>query len=485
MGIGLPLALLAAFVAGGLWNIDSASDEGVVCEAICRELIANTTEGRQALVSSAWWPPFPVLLRLPFAVLVRDEAGPVASLLISALFGVAALFLLHRILREWGIGWPRWLMTASLGLNPLFLRECCDGSSGTPVLFLLFLATYGLIQWITQKKLRFLIYLAFGSAFLLATNLEMAPWGLLVLLLFVLDQFLSPSQSHHREAVLILAFFPPLYTVGLWMLMNWLVMGDALYFVRSLFTPASVHDVIPAAPVETAISCYLSAAMAFALLLVAWVRRDRAGLYLGILGFCPMAFALFMEKKGWLWNQVPVLSSLFPLAILSAAYIAVLSRRFARVAAGCAALALLTIAGSMIVKHYARERGARNDGEYARVTTEQNQWMPRIERHVLNRSKYATVFVCGYDGFSLLGARPSPVFIRALDFNFDKAEKDYSGHDLYVLVRQPQGRSAMDSIHWKYERIFTLGSRTTLYDADFGDWRLFEIIQATREEETK
>jgi hypothetical protein len=111
--------------------------------------------------------------------------------------------------------------------------------------------------------------------------------------------------------------------------------------------------------------------------------------------------------------------------------------------------------------------------------------MPRIERHVLNRSKYATVFVCGYDGFSLLGARPSPVFIRALDFNFDKAEKDYSGHDLYVLVRQPQGRSAMDSIHWKYERIFTLGSRTTLYDADFGDWRLFEIIQATREEETK
>jgi hypothetical protein len=75
------------------------------------------------------------------------------------------------------------------------------------------------------------------------------------------------------------------------------------------------------------------------------------------------------------------------------------------------------------------------------------------------------------------------VFVRSLDFNFDKAKQDYPGRDLFVLVRQPRARSGMDSIHWKYPRIFELGSHTTLYDGDFGDWRLFEIVQAPREEE--
>jgi hypothetical protein len=70
------------------------------------------------------------------------------------------------------------------------------------------------------------------------------------------------------------------------------------------------------------------------------------------------------------------------------------------------------------------------------------------------------------------------VFISVLDFDLEKAKKDYRGYALYVLVRRPVGRSAEDSIHWKYDRIYDFGAQGALYDSDWGDWRLFEIIQA-------
>ena len=69
-------------------------------------------------------------------------------------------------------------------------------------------------------------------------------------------------------------------------------------------------------------------------------------------------------------------------------------------------------------------------------------------------------------------------FVPSLDLNFNKAREDYYGHRLFVLVHRPEGRSAMDSVHWKFYRIYIQGSRTTLYDSDWGPWRLFEIVQA-------
>jgi len=449
-----------------------------VCEAICRELIDNTTAGRQALVGSAWWAPLPVLVRLPLAALFEGEAGPVASVLVSIFFGVAILFLLNGILRGWGIGWPRWLIAAGLALHPAFLRACFDGSSGTMALFLVLLSAHNLAQWLAQKKLRYLIVLALATALLVATSVELAPWALLVLLLLALDQVVAPSKRWYKEAVLILGFFPTLYTVGLWMLLNWLVMGDALYFVRS-FAASAGRDVGAASLVPIGVMHGASAGVSLLLVIVALMRKSGAGISLGILGFSPLVLALLMGANGLSWAGGPVLLCLFPLAVLSAAYAVTMSGTLARPAAVAVAVAVLATSGMAFMQRGEIRPLARGEG-YSR-TTEQNRWLPMIERHVANRSHYPQVFVCGYDSFTLLGSYANPVFVRSMDFNFNKAKQDYPGRDLFVLVHRPRARSGMDSVHWKYPRIFELGSHTTLYDGDFGDWRLFEIVQAPRE----
>jgi hypothetical protein len=109
-----------------------------------------------------------------------------------------------------------------------------------------------------------------------------------------------------------------------------------------------------------------------------------------------------------------------------------------------------------------------------------NKWLPRIEHEIKSRSKYARVFVSGYESFVLIGPSHGGIFLPVLDFNFNKAKDDYRGQDLFLLIHRPVGRDAMDSIHWKYPNLFFHGTRSTLFDSDWGGWRLFEIVQAPR-----
>jgi hypothetical protein len=51
---------------------DGAWEPGMQVAGICRELLAGTTQGRQALFGSCWSAPLPVLVYLPFAWLLPE-----------------------------------------------------------------------------------------------------------------------------------------------------------------------------------------------------------------------------------------------------------------------------------------------------------------------------------------------------------------------------------------------------------------------------
>ena len=102
--------------------------------------------------------------------------------------------------------------------------------------------------------------------------------------------------------------------------------------------------------------------------------------------------------------------------------------------------------------------------------------MVLVTRAVAHETRPLRISVCGYSAFDLLGPRPAEDHLRALDFNLDGVRHDYPGHDLFVMVRKPEGRSGMDSVHWKYADIYARGSRSLLYHSDWGDWRLFEVF---------
>ena len=405
---------VAGLVVLALRHLEWVVADAAVYEAACRQVLANTTAGRQALVSSVWWPPLHVLLRLGPAALWPSEAVPLASLVVSAACGVGALLLAHGILRAWNLGPAAWLATAAMAAHPAFVRLCLDGSAGSTLLLLVLMTAFGSALWVSRRQVRFLVYYATGAALLVLADLYLGLWAVAVFLLLAMDQLFWRAERSRKESVLILAALPALYAAGLWCLLSWLIMGDGLFFVRSL-SPG--WRVLAAVPVD-------------------WAPATIAGAVLG----GGVVLAVVRARARWL-------------AVM---------------------LALAALGYSV-----AAPRGDLNGRPcYADVLRERVRRTVRIARHVRGLKPYPRVFVCGYDAFRLLGGNPGEGFEYGLDFHFEQARRDYYGQDLYVLVHAPHDRSAMDSVHLRFPRIYALGHRATLYEGEYGPWRLYEIVQA-------
>lgn len=463
--------ITALFLAAGLYRIEQTAPEARVLEGICRELLSNTTPGRQGLFSSLWWGPLSVLLRLPLVALFESNTLPIGSLLVSASFAAATLLLVMRVLREWGVGaGERRLMILGIGVYPGFVTAACDGSSTTTVFYFMVLIVYGLVAWLQRRSVRHLVYLAMGAALLTWVQAETLPWVLTCMLLLGIVLMNRHAAPRQREASLILLCLPFCYVLALWVLMNWLIMGDAWFFCRSLFRDtcrdaAAGFDRLPFDGITLALLalCALTG-------LAAGARRNVAGGVLGAVGCALPVSAFWLRRYGWIPDAMQLLSGFAVIALISTGYLAVI---LPRLRIGIVLVPLLIAAAAWFGGGTGGMPASTTDPE----TGEANR-LSRIERHVLTRSRYSKVFVCGYDSFALLGQRQSPVFEHALDFSFGRVRADYSGHRLFLLVRQPAGRGAMDSVHWQYDRLYTFGSGTTLYDGDWGPWRLFQIIEA-------
>jgi hypothetical protein len=215
-----------------------------------------------------------------------------------------------------------------------------------------------------------------------------------------------------------------------------------------------------------------------AIALIQWLSRGmREGVYTGLIGFVPAGIILLFRFFEWPLQGTAMIALTVLLCAVAVAMMietGPVSRLRKALNMSVLVLPALALAAFMFPAAESRDAG----GSAYALGIESGRNLPRIERHVIEKSRYVKVFVCGYEGIALLDRLQSDIFVHSLDFNFYKARNDYRGHILYLLIHAPRERSAMDSIFRKYRGIFTFGGVGTLYDNDWGDWRLFEIVQA-------
>jgi len=102
---------------------------------------------------------------------------------------------------------------------------------------------------------------------------------------------------------------------------------------------------------------------------------------------------------------------------------------------------------------------------------------------VLKKSRYSRVFVCGHRGFLFARGAGNLLYEHVLDLDTGKIRRDYKGQRIYILVPAPAGGNVLDSVYWKYRKVYAGEQGDMLYDSDWGDWRLFETIQAPEKED--
>jgi hypothetical protein len=228
VGITLLLCSMVALIA------PTPSSEAVALDCVAREIVANTTMGRQGIVGSIWWAPLPTILRVPLVAWWPAEmpAGRLSQWTECGVLAVAFLLLAGALARYRGRAIGSVIAALAL-LNPWLFRHVLAGSSLALSLCATLTLFYATALWADKQGTRALIIAGLAGALLLGSSALGLPALLLVALVLVTTA--GPSaETHRKEAVFLLGMVPPLYVLSLWGLLNWLIMGSPLYFLGSL-----------------------------------------------------------------------------------------------------------------------------------------------------------------------------------------------------------------------------------------------------------
>ncbi|OGV61625.1 MAG: hypothetical protein A2498_12135 [Lentisphaerae bacterium RIFOXYC12_FULL_60_16] len=441
----------------------SRSDEADVLDALGRYVLANSTEGRQALVGSVWWPPIPTVM-VTMAHAVAGSAGRFgAAVLVGALMAGCLAWTMNRLVRRWVPGGlAAWLPVVALLVYRPFWEAAGGGGVATLTgAWLSLMAVWSAVRWSEHQSLRALVYLGLAGMGLVGTHPVLALWFLLILLWVGVDLRLRGTGHDQRQAVGLLLVLPVVYLAALWGLLNWLIMGDGWYALRAVW-PAAVAGSLTVAgwthvPGLTGGVC---------LGLVAVRHRIRSGLWLSFLVMATLGLHAILIARGMAWAGQAMTLSAAVLGLLALAYLCredVGMPGWLKVGTGLVAVV------SALASHVGTVDPAPS------ATVARRELVEQVARHVRGTHPCIKVFVAGYRGLPVVEAGDPGLFVPSLDFNLRAAGRAYPGHWLYLLAPPPNGRTGTESLYWKYPDLIRHGASGMVFDSEWEGWRLYRL----------
>lgn len=242
------LLVAAASVGLGLgpWSHDQVDWPAIVALSHAYDAVSAEGGANLALIGFVE-PPLPALLQVPVVAVYRGlGTSGLAAPLLGALWVAAAVVVLNALLSDLGLGPAlRWPLCALFFLHPLTLSWAETGAlEGLMVLLVLGL-TRGLLRWLHFRVLRDLITASLFCAALVLTRYEALFIALAVAGLLAADVVQRRGGWAEVEGTLITFGLPAAYVLGIWIVLNWLIMGEPLYFWTRYF-PADGHATAPA-----------------------------------------------------------------------------------------------------------------------------------------------------------------------------------------------------------------------------------------------
>jgi hypothetical protein len=424
-------------------RVVSVSEEAMVCSGVGGDFLAGRLEGRQGLVGSLKWPPFPTLLGLPFVKIPHFGTSGLAFPVVNAIVSAFMLTLLNGWLSRFGI--PRLARFPILGFyqaSPPVIAAVLTGSSATMLLLMLMAGGYFLVHWLRTLDLRSLAYLGVLGGLSVITRYQAIVLVILVTAVIV-ARTLRAKEPSFRPATLLVFLIPSLYTVGLWFMGNWLIMGDPVYFLRGVVPMESGSvgaEIIPAC------------------------RGVDWQLYLPPLLLFVVAWLTGKDWRGSAWRSVTL-----PLALM----------------------ALL----ALIVWPYVAEiRSLADRPDSIPIPSGHARQLKEVDDIVLYLAEQrpeAKVFVSGYTGYPFVIRSQTPdAFVHLMTLDPGEIQRRTRGQTLLFLVPRPKGLNAWEDINLRLPWLFDEYMKHLLVDRDlcfsfvlvkeWDDWHLIEAVRLER-----
>ncbi|MFO7937210.1 MAG: hypothetical protein R6V06_06350 [Kiritimatiellia bacterium] len=437
---------------------------------ICRELTQGTTEGRQALAGSCWNGPLPTLFYLPIAWIFPIKAAGYISFFLAffvmlwsvreALKGSVHAFT-HITAAQTGIA------VIAFTLDP----EVLTVSTVLPVAF--FAITFGsLLDWSARMWLRDIVMIGAGVAMLSISGIHffsLAVW-FAVAVPYIWFWHRQGEKFARTVSAAVVGWLPWIYSLATWFLLNWLIMGDPFFFLRSLVRYS-----------ETAGFVFLITLLIPALLIIGYLKlgivflrsnvdevasRNGNRVFSFIVVLSSGVYLYGLVCSGLTWCFFELLLSVFMLLLIF--FVRFFDNRALIVISMVICIALSILFQSKVGFSAAKQLDV----------AERRSLRREVERYVDSETRYGRVFVPGYTGLTLLQDYDGDCLTPNLHFHVNTLRKDYFGQDLYVLVPRPEGFTAMEYIFAAYPGIYDYGCERLLFAGAFGDWHLFQVVSA-------
>jgi len=466
----MPVALALVVLAVASFSNEGWEPAGRLA-GICKELAQGTTEGRQALAGSCWFGPLATLFYLPLAWLFPLKAtGSIAFFL--------AFFLVLWSVREAlksSVHAFTHIIAAQVGVSVLALTvipaEMLSVNTVLPVAF--FTIAFGsLLDWSAQMRLRDIVMTGAGVAMISISGFHFLALGVWLALAipFIWFWHRQGERFARTTSSALIGWLPMIYVFGTWMLLNWLIMGDPIFFLRSLIAYGRQSGFL-----------LLIAVLAPGVLIIGYLKlgilffRARVETVASVSGNRIFSLLIVVAAVGYLyslsyvgleWCVSELLLSVLMIVLIF--FVRFFDNRIL-VVGSSALFVALAIWLSSVIEPYSFNRLSAKE----RMTLRSD-----VEQYVTEHTKYGRVFIPGYIGLSLLQDYEGKLLAPNLHFHVNTLRQDYFGQDLYVLVAKPEGVTAMEYVFAAYPGIYQYGCERLLYARSFGDWHLFQVVSA-------
>jgi len=178
------------------------------------------------------WPPLSTLVFLPAAGIRPLATSLVALPVTTAFFAALLLVLLDRVLALALLGWRlRLPIVVLFAINPMIVFYAVNGMSEIVYLTFLVAGVYFFLRWFLSRESRFIVLTAVAFSFGVLSRYEVITWVVLMTIALVAAMIRQHVARVEIEGSVVAYLAPVVYAVGLWLFVNWLILGNALYFL--------------------------------------------------------------------------------------------------------------------------------------------------------------------------------------------------------------------------------------------------------------
>lgn len=455
------------------------------------------------------WAPLPTLLQLPLVLIPPLRADGLSGNILTAIMGALTAVTINQTLRLWPIErLYRYAIMAAFVLNPMILFYSSNGLSEMTFVFFTILSIHLLILWQRSEHYMYLGLLGMSVAMAFLARYDTVVHAMLLIGVIWIVSLKMPESSFAKSQALIVFFgVPVIFATGLWVMFNWMFMGDALHFVRGEYSNAAQIDyqMVLLSNIETlrhnpiGITKYIGTEtgqlfppflLGIGLLTFDFlVTKNRLAISLAMLA---LSFPVF-QGMNMFEGQSAAFLRYFILAIpygilLVGFQISRIRPKWAILKHAVRVIAVLVLAGSGILSGWkmnqATEWGQWND-IFLNALIHQyrvDAWSEEreIARYLDERIDRRGVLVDDFQGYRVIFYTGKPwLFVATGDDDFKETLENPVGKASYILASPTKLEGVLNKINKQYPALYDHGTEWATLEKEWQElgWRLYRVAE--------